>query len=70
MPVHGLLAPQVTGNARFKAALRRPRVRVAARRKLECTQPADDAPNGVPHFNQELVAAVAAHLSDVRVRCG
>jgi hypothetical protein len=62
----------MTRYARFETTPRRTCVRVSARRKPKCAQPADDAANGAIHFNQELVAVVAVHssLRTIRVMLG
>ena len=58
MPMHGFVARDVAGNARFQIAACASSVDIAAPRKLEQTKPADPQPNPRAQSDEELVGSV------------
>lgn len=61
VPMQGLLRAQMAHDPRFQRTLCGPGIHVAARRKLDLTQPADRAAHRPRHFNQELIADLTRH---------
>jgi len=65
VPTQRLFLAEMACDAGLDMALRRTGVHVPSSRKIECTQAADDAPQSLRHFDQQLITDFPRHRGSI-----